>query len=60
MHARHNVVAFGMLFHPLVRRFIVRSTKGALRGSIFLLEDSQEEEYANLIHIHVGQTVCLR
>ena len=63
-HARHTVVAFGIVFHPLVRRFIVRSTKGALarkslRGSIFLWEDSQEEEYANLSHIHVGHTVCL-
>ena len=63
-HARHTVVAFCIMFHLLVQRLIGRSTMGALarkslRGSIFLLEDSQEEEYANLSHIHVGHTVCL-
>ena len=47
-----------IMFHPLVQRLIVRSTKGALAHKS-LWEDSQEQEYANLRHIHVGHTVCL-
>ena len=58
------MVAFCIMFHLLVQRLIGRSTMGALarkslRGSIFLWEDSQEEEYANLSHNNVGSTVCL-